>query len=177
MSKRIVIPLALALGVLGLLYVGLQMEDGGLPSPLVGKPAPPFELESLHDPEERLTEADFIGQVAIVNVWASWCDSCRLEHQHWRALAQRGTPIYSFNYRDRREQALRYLEVFGDPFEKIAFDPQADAGLEWGVYATPETYVLDAEGIIRYKHIGPVDARVIQEKILPLIEELEAGQS
>ncbi|MCG5530318.1 DsbE family thiol:disulfide interchange protein [Halorhodospira halochloris] len=177
MTKRIVIPTVIALSVLGLLYVGLQMEDRGLPSPLVGKPAPPFELESLRDPDKIITEEDFLGEVAIVNVWASWCDVCRTEHEHWRRLSERGTPIHAINYRDTRANAQRYLDQFGDPFEKIAFDPEARAGMDWGVYATPETYILDADGTIEYKHIGPVNDEIVREEILPLIEELEAEQS
>lgn len=177
MTKRIVIPTLLAVGFLGLLYIGLQTEDSGLPSPLVGKQAPEFTLESLRDADKTLTEEDFIGEVAIVNVWASWCNSCRTEHEHWRSLAQRGTPIHAINYRDDRSSAQRYLRKFGDPFAKIAFDPNAEAGIDWGVYATPETYVLDADGTIRYKHIGPVNEKVISEEILPLIEKLEAEQS
>ena len=177
MIKRVVIPAVLAASFLGLLYVGLQTEDSGLPSPLVGKPAPAFELESLRNPDQTLTEQDFIGGVTIVNVWASWCDSCRTEHDHWHSLAQRGTPIHAINYRDNRQDALRYLNSFGDPFAKIAYDPAAEAGMDWGIYATPETYVLDADGTIRYKHIGPVNEKVINEEILPLIEKLEAEQS
>ncbi len=177
MIKRIFLPLSLALVVLGLLYVGLGMDSRDLPSPLVGKPAPDFELESLRDPEVTLTRDDFVGEVALVNVWASWCDTCRTEHRYWRQLAERGVRIHAFNYRDQRQNAERYLEIFGDPFAQIAYDPRADAGMEWGVYATPETYVLDAEGIIRHKHIGPVNADVVREDILPLIEQLEAEQT
>ncbi|ABM62137.1 DsbE family thiol:disulfide interchange protein [Halorhodospira halophila] len=177
MNKRLLLPLLLTLPVLGLLYVGLTLDSRSLPSPLVGKPAPDFELESLRDAGVTLTRDDFIGEIALVNVWASWCDSCRHEHTYWRQLADRGIPIHAFNYRDSRENAHRYLEFFGDPFREIAYDPRAEAGMEWGVYATPETYVLDAEGIIRHKHIGPVNAEVLRNDILPLIEELEAERS
>lgn len=177
MIKRIAIPTVLAIGILGLFYVGLKTEDSGLPSPLVGEPAPEFQLESLRDPSKTLTEQDFTGEVALVNVWASWCNSCRTEHKYWRELAQQGIPIHAINYRDNRTNARRYLDRFGDPFDKIAYDPEAEAGIDWGVYATPETYVLDADGVIRYKHIGPVNQEVIREEIRPLIEELEAEQS
>ncbi|WP_290653004.1 DsbE family thiol:disulfide interchange protein [Aquisalimonas sp.] len=177
MLKRIFIPLTGALMVLGLLYVGLGLDSRSLPSPLVGKPAPAFELESLEDPERMITEADFIGEVALVNVWASWCSSCRSEKPYLMALARQGVTIHAFNYRDTREDATHYLAADMNPYDTIAFDPQGDAGMEWGVYATPETYVLDAEGIIRYKHIGPLDAQLVREEILPVLEKLEAEQS
>lgn len=168
--------LAATAALLGLLFVGLGMNSRDLPSPLVGKPAPAFALEALEDTGRTVTEQDFIGEVALVNVWATWCSTCRAEKPLLMELARGGIPIYAFNYRDEREAALRYLGVSGNPYQAIAFDPLGDAGIDWGVYATPETYVLDAAGVIRYKRIGPLTRQLLLDEVLPLVERLRAEQ-
>lgn len=177
MKLRILIPMMSTLALLGLLFMGLGMNSRDLPSPLVGKPAPAFTLEALENPDTLLTEQDFIGDVALVNVWATWCSTCRAEKPLLMELARGGVPIHAFNYRDEREAALRYLGVSGNPYRTIAFDPSGDAGIDWGVYATPETYVLDADGVIRYKRIGPLTRQLLLDEVLPLIERLRAEQS
>lgn len=164
-------------GVLGLLYVGLGLDSRKLPSPLVGKEAPDFSLSLLEDPEQLFTREDLLGQVTLVNVWASWCSTCRAERPYLMELARNGVAIYAFNYRDERVQALHYLQAAGNPFRKIGYDPDADAGMDWGVYATPETYIVDAVGRIRYKHIGPLNPRVIREEVLPILAQLEQERS
>ncbi|NIC06424.1 DsbE family thiol:disulfide interchange protein [Billgrantia bachuensis] len=174
MKLRMLITLAAASALLGLLFVGLGLNSRDLPSPLVGKPAPPFTLESLEDAERLLTEQDFIGEVTLVNVWATWCSTCRAEKPLLMELARGGIPIHAFNYRDERDAALRYLSVSDNPYRTIAYDPKGDAGIDWGVYATPETYVLDAEGVIRYKRIGPLTRQLLLDEVLPLIEQLRA---
>jgi len=176
MKLRILIPMMATLALLGLLFMGLGMNSRDLPSPLVGKPAPAFTLEALENPDTLLTEQDFIGDVALVNVWATWCSTCRAEKPLLMELARGGVPIHAFNYRDEREAALRYLGVSGNPYRTIAFDPSGDAGIDWGVYATPETYVLDADGVIRYKRIGPLTRQLLLDEVLPLIERLRAEQ-
>ena len=177
MIRQIALPLTAVLALLVLFYVGLGLDSRSLPSPLIDEPAPSFELQSLTDPERTLTEQDFIGEVALVNVFASWCSSCWAEHSNLVELARDGVAIYGLNYRDQRPDALRYLDRGGNPYRHIVFDPDGDAGMDWGVYATPETFLLDAEGRIRHKHIGPLDARVIREEFLPMIEQLEAEAS
>ncbi|MFY0989149.1 DsbE family thiol:disulfide interchange protein [Halomonas sp. C05BenzN] len=172
MKPRILLLLLAVAALLGLLFAGLGMNARELPSPLVGKPAPPFVLESLFDAEQTLTEQDFIGEVALVNVWATWCSTCRAEKPLLLELADGGIPIYGFNYRDERDEALRYLRISDDPYRDIAHDPQGDAGIDWGVYATPETYLLDAEGTIRYKRTGPLTRQVLLDEVLPLVERL-----
>lgn len=157
---------------LGLLYVGLGLDSRKLPSPLVGKDAPEFSLPVLDNPTETFTKADLLGKVSIVNVWASWCVTCRAERPYLVDLARTGVPIYAFNFKDNRQDALYYLQAAGNPFVKIGFDPDAEAGIDWGVYATPETYVLDANGVIRYKHIGPLNPQVIRQEVLPLLAKL-----
>ena len=176
MKLRILIPMMATLALLGLLFMGLGMNSRDLPSPLVGKPAPAFTLEALENPDTLLTEQDFIGDVALVNVWATWCSTCRAEKPLLMELARGGVPIHAFNYRDEREAALRYLGVSGNPYRTIAFDPSGDAGIDWGVYATPETYVLDADGVIRYKRIGPLTRQLLLDEVLPLIARLRAEQ-
>lgn len=174
MKLKLLIPLVAVTALLGLLLLGLGLNSRDLPSPLVGQPAPAFTLESLEDPETILTEQDFIGEVALVNVWATWCSTSRQEKPLLMELARGGIPIHAFNYRDEREAALRYLEMTESPYRTIAYDPAGDAGIDWGVYATPETYVLDAEGVIRYKRIGPLTRQLLLDEVLPLIEKLRA---
>ncbi|MCE8021774.1 DsbE family thiol:disulfide interchange protein [Halomonas sp. MCCC 1A11036] len=174
MKLRLLLPLVATVALLGLLFIGLGMNSRDLPSPLVGKPAPAFALEALEDAERLITEQDFIGEVALVNVWATWCSTCRSEKPLLMELAAGGIPIHAFNYRDERDSALRYLGVSGNPYRTIAYDPHGDAGIDWGVYATPETYVLDAAGVIRYKRIGPLTRQLLLDEVLPLVEKLRA---
>lgn len=176
MRWKVLVPLAVVMALLGVLLVGLGLNSRELPSPLVGKPAPAFTLSALEDPEAELTEADYRGEVALVNVWATWCSTCRAEKPLLMELARNGIPIHGINYRDERDAALRYLEISDNPYRTIAFDPAGDAGMEWGVYATPETYLLDAEGVIRYKRTGPLSRQLLQDEVLPLIDELRAEQ-
>jgi cytochrome c biogenesis protein CcmG, thiol:disulfide interchange protein DsbE len=176
MNLRLLLPLIAATALLGLLFVGLGMNSRDLPSPLVGKPAPAFSLEALEDAQRMVTEQDFIGEVSLVNVWATWCSTCRSEKPLLMELARGGIPIHAFNYRDERDAALRYLDVSGNPYQTVAFDPRGDAGIDWGVYATPETYVLDADGVIRYKRIGPLSRQLLLDEVLPLVEKLRDEQ-
>ncbi|QTF92899.1 DsbE family thiol:disulfide interchange protein [Halomonas sp. BM-2019] len=177
MKLKLLLPLVAVMSLLGLLLVGLGLNSRDLPSPLVGQPAPAFALEALEDPERILTEQDFIGEVALVNVWATWCSTCRQEKPLLMELARGGVTIHAFNYRDERDAALRYLEMTDSPYRAIAYDPAGDAGIDWGVYATPETYLLDAEGIIRYKRIGPLTRQLLLDEVLPLMEKLKAEQA
>ncbi|SEK73989.1 DsbE family thiol:disulfide interchange protein [Halomonas daqiaonensis] len=176
MRIRLLLPLVAVVALVGLLFLGLGLNSRELPSPLIGKPAPSFELESLEDGNRTLTEQDFIGEVALVNVWASWCTTCRAEKPLLMELARGDIPIYAFNYRDDRETALRYLSVSGNPYQTIAYDPTGDVGMDWGVYATPETYLLDTQGVIRYKRIGQLTRQILLDEVLPLAERLKAEQ-
>ncbi|MFP4648091.1 MAG: DsbE family thiol:disulfide interchange protein [Halorhodospira sp.] len=170
MKKRILIPLLIALPLLGLLYVGLGIDSQELPSPLVGKPAPAFELEQLSDPEQTLTEEDFIDELSVVHVWSSTCPVCHEDFPLLERLSEQGVKVYAFNYRDERQRAQQYLQMRGNPYDAIAYDPEGRAGIDWGVYATPETYVLDEEGTIVYKEIGPLDQQVVEEEILARLD-------
>jgi cytochrome c biogenesis protein CcmG/thiol:disulfide interchange protein DsbE len=174
MKLRFTLPLVAFLALATLLWAGLSLEPSKLPSPLIGKPAPEFDLPRLRDPEARFRTADLRGEPALVNVWASWCVTCRQEHPMLERLRNAGVPIYGLNYKDRREDALRYLAQFGDPFGAIGFDEEGMVGIDWGVYATPETFLVDEEGTIRYKHVGLITPEIIENEILPKYRQLEA---
>ncbi len=171
---RYLLPLAAFVVLVGFLVVGLGLNPRQVPSPLVGKPAPEFQLQQLHEADKTLTSKDNLGKVWLLNVWASWCVSCREEHPLLVELAKsRIVPVYGLNYKDKREDALRWLKQFGDPYTVSIVDPEGRTGIDYGVYGVPETYVIDKNGVIRYKQIGPVTVDALQTKILPLVKELQ----
>ena len=157
----------------GLLYKGLSLDPRRVPSPLIDKPAPAFSLPLLQQPETLISNAHFKGQVTLFNVWATWCVACRQEHPLLMKLAQQGIQIYGLNYKDTRDDAKRWLQMYGDPYLANAFDAEGRTGINWGVYGTPETFVVDKQGIIRHKHIGPLTMESIQTDILPLLRKLQ----
>jgi cytochrome c biogenesis protein CcmG/thiol:disulfide interchange protein DsbE len=173
--------LVVSFGVFGLLvlllWAGLGLNPRELPSPLVGKPAPAFELPQLLDANERFQHQALRGQASLLNVWASWCVSCRAEHALLMELARDGVPIYSLNYKDTRADAIAYLRRGGNPYRAIGFDEAGQVGIDWGVYGTPETFVIGPDGVIRYKHVGPLSRRVLTETILPLMQSLDGDPS
>jgi cytochrome c biogenesis protein CcmG/thiol:disulfide interchange protein DsbE len=171
--KRFLWPLAVFIVLVGFLAVGLKLDPREVPSPLVGKPAPAFELPVLHQPDKRFVPGDMRGKVWLLNVWASWCVSCRDEHPLLVALSRKGVlPILGLNYKDRGEDALRWLKQFGDPYQLSVVDADGRIGIDYGVYGVPETYLIDREGVIRYKQIGPITPAVLEQKILPLVKSL-----
>jgi cytochrome c biogenesis protein CcmG/thiol:disulfide interchange protein DsbE len=174
MKKRyFLIPLALFLVLAVFLAIGLNLKPSEVPSPLVGKPAPAFTLPQL-DREASFSPKDMAGKVWLFNVWASWCVSCRIEHPVLVDLARRKlVPIVGLDYKDKRPEALAWLERHGNPYDLSAVDADGRVGIDYGVYGVPETYVIDKAGIIRFKQIGPVTPDVLQQKILPLIQELQ----
>ena len=166
-------PLVIFLVLAVFLGVGLNLNPREVPSPLIGKPAPPFQLPQLHDPAKTFSQKDAAGKVWLLNVWASWCGPCREEHPIWVDLAKSNVvPIYGLNYKDKRVDSMAWLQRFGDPYVLSVSDLQGSIGIDYGVYGVPETYVIDKQGVIRYKHIGPVTPAVLKEKILPLITKL-----
>jgi cytochrome c biogenesis protein CcmG, thiol:disulfide interchange protein DsbE len=172
--KRFLWPLAIFILLIGFLAVGLKLDPREVPSPLIGKPAPAFELPVLHQPDKRFVPADMRGKVWLLNVWASWCVSCREEHPVLVELSKRGVmPILGLNYKDRAEDAQRWLDQFGNPYQLSAVDADGRIGIDYGVYGVPETYLIDAQGVIRYKQIGPITPAVLEQKILPLAKSLE----
>jgi len=156
-----------------LLGVGLTLNPREVPSPLVGKPAPAFELPRLHAPEKTFSREEMLGKVWVMNVWASWCPPCLVEHPVVSALAQGGlAPVVGLNYKDRREDALAWLKRNGDPYQVTVQDADGRIGIDYGVYGVPETYVIDRRGHIRYKPIGPLTPEISRDKLQPLLKEL-----
>ncbi len=171
---RFLIPLGLFVLVAGFLLVGLKLDPREVPSPLIGKPAPAFTLSQLHESSKTISEKDLRGQVWLLNVWASWCVSCREEHPLLVELAKRKeVPVYGLNYKDQRAEALRWLAERGNPYVLSIVDADGRTGIDYGVYGVPETYVVDKAGVIRMKHIGPVTPTVLETKLLPLVRELQ----
>lgn len=172
--KRFLIPLGIFIVLLLFLAVGLRLDPRKVPSPLIDKPAPAFTLPRLDDPRQRVSEKDMLGKVWLLNVWASWCVSCREEHPVLVELSKRNlVPIYGLNYKDERKDALAWLGQFGNPYTISIMDANGRVGIDYGVYGVPETYVIDKQGVIRYKQIGPVTPEVIDAKILPLVRKLQ----
>lgn len=172
---RYLLPLGLFAAIVVFLGVGLSLNPREVPSPLIGRTAPAFDLPQLHAADKRIAPADMRGKVWLLNVWASWCVSCRAEHPVLNDLAKRKVvPIYGLNYKDKREDALRWLKDWGDPYVLSIIDADGRTGIDYGVYGVPETYVIDKAGIIRYKQIGPLTPDIVRDKILPLVRQLNA---
>jgi cytochrome c biogenesis protein CcmG/thiol:disulfide interchange protein DsbE len=172
---RYLVPLAIFALLVAFLYRGLSLDPKLVPSPLVGKPMPTFTLSRLDNPAATISDADFKGKVTLLNVWATWCVSCRQEHKTLVQLAKTGqVDIYGLNYKDNREDANSYLAKLGNPYIANAFDNDGRVGIDWGVYGAPETFIIDREGIIRHKHIGPLTIEIINNEILPLVAKLKS---
>ena len=173
-SWRWTIPLAIFVVLLAFLWTGLGRDPSVVPSPLIGKPAPAFRLAQLHKPEASLQPDDLKGKVWLLNVWASWCVSCREEHPLLLQLAKTDVlPIYGLDYKDKTEQALGWLRQNGDPYTASIVDADGRVGIDYGVYGVPETFLIDKAGIIRYKQIGPLTVEALKSKIIPLARELQ----
>ena len=172
---RYLIPLAIFVVLVGFLAIGLGLNPREVPSPLINKSAPAFELPSVRDPARTLGLADLKQEVSLFNVWASWCASCRHEHPLLVELASRDVvPIYGLNYKDTRKGALQWLNSLGDPYKASGFDADGRVGLDWGVYGVPETFVVDRNGVIRHKHTGPISVKDWKNTLLPMIRQLQA---
>src|SRR5690242_4280088 len=168
------LPLAVFAIIVAFLFVGLFRDPREVPSPLIGKPVPSFSLAELHRPDQRLTGADMRGHVWLLNVWASWCVSCREEHPLLLQLAKSDVlPVYGLDYKDKQDQALAWLAQNGDPYTASIVDADGRVGIDYGVYGVPETFLIDKQGIIRYKQIGPLTVQSLKDKILPLAKELQ----
>jgi cytochrome c biogenesis protein CcmG, thiol:disulfide interchange protein DsbE len=171
---RFLIPLIVFAGLVIFLGIGLTLDPREVPSPFIGKPAPAFSLPQVADAGKSLGSNDLKGQVSLVNVWASWCVSCRQEHPILVELAQQNiVPVYGLNYKDEREAALGWLNQFGNPYSASAFDADGKVGIDWGVYGVPETFVIDKQGVIRYKQTGPITRDALNKTLLPLVRKLQ----
>lgn len=171
---RFILPLVVFLVLAGFLYVGLGLDPHEVPSPLIDKPAPAFNLPQLHDSAKTFSQEEMKGKVWLLNVWSSWCVSCKEEHPLLLNLAQQNVvPIYGLDYKDKKEDAEAWLNQAGNPYTLNAMDRDGRVGINYGVYGVPETYVIDKQGIIRYKQIGPVTSESLNQKILPMVAELQ----
>ena len=172
---QFIAPLALFVVLLGFLGVGLNLNPREVPSPLINKPAPDFALPRLDDPSQTIALKDLAGRVWMLNVWASWGVACREEHPLLVDYSRRATvPLYGLNYKDGRDDALGWLARFGNPYTASMSDTKGLVGIDFGVYGVPETFIIDKQGVVRFKHIGPVTPQVLRERIEPLLKELNA---
>ncbi|MDH4391736.1 MAG: DsbE family thiol:disulfide interchange protein [Aquabacterium sp.] len=171
---RYLVPMGIFAAVLGFLFVGLGLNPREVPSPLVGKPAPAFQLPRLDDPAQTVGRNDLLGKVWMLNVWASWCAPCREEHPLVIDIARRKlVPVYGLNYKDQTQAARGWLANLGDPYTATLVDANGRVGIDFGVYGVPETFIIDRQGVIRYKHTGPLTADVVRTRIEPLLKELQ----
>ena len=172
---RYLIPLAFFGLLVAFFAVGLTRDPREVPSPLVDKPAPVFRLQQLHEPQLAFTPEEMKGKVWLLNVWASWCVSCRVEHPLLVDMSKKQlVPIVGLNYKDKREDGVQWLAKFGNPYALSAFDVDGKVGIDYGVYGVPETFVIDKHGVIRYKQIGPITPEALEKTLLPLIRKLNA---
>jgi cytochrome c biogenesis protein CcmG/thiol:disulfide interchange protein DsbE len=173
LSIRFLIPFAIFLLLILFLWRGLQLDPRLLPSPLLNKPAPDFQLPDLENPKLYLSKKNLLGHVSLVNVWASWCETCQQEQAFLMTLAlAHQIPIYAIDYKDNAVTAKQWLKHYGDPYRRIGFDADGKVGIDWGVYGTPETFVIDKTGVIRYKVVGALTPQIWRKEVLPLIAKL-----
>lgn len=171
---RYILPLIAFLVIAAFLFVGLSLNPREVPSPLIDKPAPAFSLPQLEEPGKQFSPKDMLGKVWLLNVWSSWCVSCKEEHPVLMALSRQNfVPIYGLDYKDKPVDGMAWLARGGNPYVLSASDLEGRIGIDYGVYGVPETYVIDKQGIIRYKQIGAVTVENLKEKILPLVKELQ----
>ena len=170
---RYLLPLGLFLVLAIFLGVGLNLNPREVPSPLIDKPAPAFKASLLAQPDKSLSRDELLGKAWILNVWASWCAPCREEHPLWVDYAKRSpVPIYGLNYKDTPKAGQAWLAQLGNPYAESLTDPDGRIGIDYGVYGVPETFVIDRQGVVRYKHIGPMTPEVLRDKIDPLVKKL-----
>ncbi len=171
------VPLVLFLGLATAFWWGLSLDPSLLPSTLIDKPPPAFKLPPVNGRSLGLSNKDLLGEVSLVNVFASWCTACRAEHPLFMKLDASGmVPIHGLNYKDKPDDAAAWLDQLGDPYTRTGADIDGRVGIEWGVYGVPETFVINRDGKIIYKHIGAITPVVLQKTILPLIERLNNEQ-
>ncbi|MBB4653413.1 cytochrome c biogenesis protein CcmG/thiol:disulfide interchange protein DsbE [Aminobacter niigataensis] len=176
-SRRlmVVLPVAVFAGLAFVLAWGLNRNAADIPSALIGKPVPEFSLPPVEGRTLGLSSANLVGEVSLVNVFASWCVACREEHPLFvRLAADKRVPVHGLNYKDRPEDAAKWLNTLGDPYTRTGADLNGRVAIDWGVYGVPETFVVSADGRIAYKHIGPVTEKALNDTILPLVERLRA---
>ena len=166
-------PLGLFVVLMVFFFYGLGLNPRLIPSPLIGQPTPEFALPKLSNPEELFQQTDLKGEVSLLNIWATWCTSCRQEHPVLMKIAEsKQVPIYGLYYKDDPALGVSWLNDYGNPYQENAVDVDGKVGIEWGAYGTPETFVIDQQGIIRHKHVGPISWHEWENELLPLINSL-----
>lgn len=171
MKLRYLAPIAVFAILVPLLIFGLQRNPSRVPSPFIDKPAPDFTLPGLMDPTRTVSSADYAGDFALVNIWATWCVGCREEHAFLLTLAERGDmPIYGLNWQDRREPAVRWLTELGNPYVATGYDPDGSVGIDWGAYGAPETFLIGPDGKVLHKHVSPLTEEIWQRDFVPRIK-------
>jgi cytochrome c biogenesis protein CcmG/thiol:disulfide interchange protein DsbE len=171
--SRYAIPLAIFIVLVVFLAIGLGHDPHEVPSPLINKPAPAFQLRQLQDPTKTFSAQEMRGKVWLLNVWSSWCVSCREEHPVLLEFSRSGdVPLYGLDYKDKPEDALGWLRDYGNPYVLSAMDTDGRVGIDYGVYGVPETYLIDRDGVIRFKQVGPLTPEILQKTVLPLVKDL-----
>lgn len=173
---KYLLPVGLFALLAGFLYFGLGRDKETLPSPLIGKTAPVFELTRLEDPAKMFSNTELAGKPYVLNVWGTWCIGCRQEHGALLEIARRGeVPIVGLNWNDDRQQAQSWLEQLGNPYSVTAFDGEGRVAIDWGVYGAPETFLIDANGKVIKKHIAPLTVEIWEQEFVPLLPQAKAG--
>ena len=174
MNLRLVIPVVVFLVLVAFLGIGLTKDPSKVDSPFINEPAPAFSLPTLRAPDQLITDDVLQGEVSLVNVWATWCVGCRQEHDTLVEIARtQGVPIYGLNWKDDRALAIQWLDRLGDPYAKTGFDAEGRVAIDYGVYGAPETFLVDGDGVIRHKLIGPMSKRIWEEDFMPRIKALK----
>jgi cytochrome c biogenesis protein CcmG/thiol:disulfide interchange protein DsbE len=176
MKIKTLVPLLVFLVIAVFLGIGLTRDPRKLPSTMIGKPAPSFSVPQLITEDKQFSPTDMKGQVWLLNVWASWCTPCRVEHPILVEIERsKAVPIVGLNHKDKREDALKFLQQLGDPYVLTAVDREGLVSIDYGVYGVPETFVIDREGRVRHRHVGPITPEALQKEILPLIAQLKGS--
>jgi cytochrome c biogenesis protein CcmG, thiol:disulfide interchange protein DsbE len=169
---KYLVPIGLFAVLVGFLYYGLGRDKQTLPSPLIGKPAPVFELPQLDDPTKTFSNRELAGKPYVLNIWGSWCIGCRQEHDALMEISRRGeVPIIGLDWNDDRDQALQWLRQLGNPYAANAFDGEGRVAIDWGAYGAPETFLVDANGTVVKKHTGPITVEIWEQEFLPLVQK------
>ena len=175
------LPLIVFAALAALLAAGVWMsrqpDRDAIPSPLIGKPAPDFALPVLHEPQRTVTLKELRGAPFVLNVWGSWCVECRVEHPVLTRFAEtRRVRVVGYNFKDERADALRWLQQFGNPYWLVVADVEGRHAIDWGIYGAPETFLVDGNGVIRWKHVGPMDDRIVERELLPALQKIEGSR-
>ncbi len=171
---KVILPLVIFLTIAFFLWKGLSGTPNRIPSPLIGKSVPTFDIATLQNPQVKFSNKELLGHVSIINVWATWCYACRAEHSVLMDISEHNkVAIYGLNYKDKRQSALDWLNKYGDPYKQVLFDPKGTLAINFGVYGAPETFVVDKKGIIRYKYTGPISPDAWKDDILPVVKKLQ----